>query len=332
MSSQAEIDDLANTLVGSAPNPRPGIVNTILTDGLQIGLYLMAVFLTGYIIYLNFAKGNVFYTHVLVLMMICLVAYQLSAYSKGVKWDHWVTFVIWLATFFTVYGTYVYVVKMMGLAVSNPFVLGLFGLELVLFVFLLISRYTKLNFIKVIAWMIGIFTIFLAFFTMSIWGSIKTCQSAVITSPSDPWYITLSIYAGWVLVAGTFFALGEMKNRSELWYFLLALGCGVSLWISWYATKRCQPEEQKILDQGTTEKEGEEIEKQEVSWIGTSVMILIGLAYFSLFTGSFMTAVWYGFMGMYILDGCSPEGDYRRGAFALAIPLSFLAKAISMTL
>lgn len=355
------VQEVASTFSDAVPRTQQaGFIARIGTDFMSIGLYIVAISVMVYIVYTRLTKGNWLLTHLLFLGASLIVAYQLSTYSKGQKWDKWVTFFIWLLVFFVGYSSWFYTVYVADIPWNNPIVLLFFGAQFFLFGILLVSRYAKLNIVKVISWALGLLTIFVMFFTFSMWGTLKVCQDS-LEQPGlkDPLYITLGIYIGWAIVVGCLFFVSEMTRGSEMWYALLIIGVGLSIWLTGYAARRCSETEKKIeketgiiikdtafgqiedeshkIDSGPQEEKAEQIARtEEVTWISTSIHILIIISYISFFIGQIFPAAWYAFLSFYILDSCKAPGDPRRLAagsmLIILFPIGLLLKGASKTM
>jgi hypothetical protein len=271
-----------------------------------------------------------------------LISWGFSFYSTGSKWDKWVTFFIWLIIFITVYISWYSIIYFLDFSWSNPFVLFFFCIQFFFFTMLIVSRYTKMNIITVISWALGLSTIIITVFTINMWGTLSLCELEV-SQPGlqDPFWLTTSIYIGWLVVIGSLFFASETKEKSNIWYLFLSLGIGLSIWLAGYSLKRCESAEKKIKSiTGNTNKPSKSDELQaekiakydEVNWIGTSIHLLILMSYFSFFIGQFYASAWYAFMGYYILDKCSPPGDSRRIAIGavliILLPIAFLLNGV----
>jgi len=344
--------DLADTVQLGNGSKDPG-VKTELIHGLILLLIFFAVVAGIY----EQVKNNWWERHILYVVAALILAWQLGMRSKGEKYDKIVTMVLWLVIF-AVMGSSIYsLIYFFGFSGSNPFILMYFGLQFMFFGMIMVSRYTRMNIVKVIAWALGLFTVFLFFFTFSIWGSIESClyvtdQGGV---EDNPW-ITMGVYAGWGVVIGSLLAWEMTPGFASTTHLvLLAIGVGLSIYLVGYALQQCAPIEKKIQNiTGTKEvkaggvdvieepgdpsaekeAEAEKVAKtEEYSWINNSIHILTIAGYFSFFTGNIFTAFWYGFMAFYMLDGCAPVGDMRRIAVGalliLLVPIGGFLKLLS---
>jgi hypothetical protein len=322
-STSAEISNISSSIGGSKKGYFLNKLITILLSCLSLIVVIL-------IIYETIAKGSSWYTHLLFLGTAILVSVSIAMYSKGSKWDKGLTVVIILIIMGISYFNYLFIVEWSGYSFTNPFVMIYFSVQIFLFSMIIISRFSKLNLVKILSWAFGLMTVLITVFTINIWSSVSICQYANQEGISDSPYITLMVYLGWATVFGSLFAFEEINYSSFYKWITLIIGAGISVWLVGYSEKRCSKVEEKIkklinVKDKNNEKKAEEIaHREEVTWINNSIHILTAMSFINFLIGHTKVGLWYGFLGFYIVDKCSAPGDIRKVGASTMITLNLI--------
>lgn len=258
---------------------------------------------------------------IFLLFGIGLGSWFLSTKAKGSIWDRNLTFGILVVSAVSLIIGWWFLIDLIGLSLENPIVIMTFAYLVFFFGLLAISRFVRLNVVKVFAWFLGLSVIFLALMTVSIWGTIEACSVAVSSGVRDPLWLTIGIFLAWTVVAGSLFSAGVARRWSKLWSACVCVGVGLSVWLAGYTSNRCPPPTDPDQLDG------------EPGWVGSTIWILNILSYLNLIIGQFYAGGWFAFLAYFILDTCAPPSDTRKmvATFALAVlfPIALLFNAFS---
>lgn len=289
--------------------------------------------LSGYILY-----NQVIPTIDLIVILCCgIVFYKLSRHAKGNSFDKQTTMVILFSCVFIFYYSYNLLINIGGFAITNPFILLFICFQLLLYTILIISRYTTLNFIKVVSWVFGLSTILMFVFTLIVYNSIEICYSdSNQTQLYDSSMTTYLVYFGWFI---SILLLGLFEEYQTIYPtitpFLIISSVGIAVYIVSRAVSKCKTTDDEIkqltnvktkktmfgivdddtdaITSGDIETKAENLTiTNEYSWINNSVRILTVVSYICLVLGHASSAIWYSFLGYYIVSQCGPVGDPRK--------------------
>jgi hypothetical protein len=204
----------------------------------------IVILISGYIIY----KQIIPTIDVIILICCSIIFYKLSLYSKGNDFDKQLTMLILFFCVFIFYYTYNLLINISGFALTNPFILLFLCIQILLYTILIISRYTNLNVIKIISWVIGLSTILMFVFTIIVYNSIEICYlDSNQPQLYDSSFKTYSIYLGWLI---SIICLGLFEEYSTLYPkitpFLILASVSISIYIVSLANSSCSNTEQQI--------------------------------------------------------------------------------------
>jgi hypothetical protein len=217
-----------------------------------------------------------------------------------------------------------------------------------------VSRYSTLNFIKVLSWVIGLSTILMFVFTIVIYSSIEMCYlDQNETQLYDSTKNTMIVYFLWsvaILLLGLF---EEYKNiYVHISPILIIISVGIGIYLVSSATNSCKTTDEEIkqltdvktkttmfgiiddptnaITSGPIEEEAEKLTiTQEYSWINNSIRLLTIVSYVCLILGHVSSAIWYSFLAYYMLSNCGPIGDSRKYPVIVCILISLIYFMIS---
>ena len=256
----------------------------------------------------------------------------LASYTKGQFQDKIVTLVILIVLYGIIRYSFWMLTDFFDLSTSNPIVVGYFIMIGIISLMILVSRYTQLNLIKSMGWIIGLMTVGFFLITLSILGTLEICEGEQDEGGiEDPMQTVLSIFSAWALLFGLLLwtegqdwtGIRNDPSKCTLRYTLFAIiliaGC-----ILTYTWTRCA---------GADKSTEESAIAEEPSWVNMSAHLSTVLAWLSVFIGHNFSAAFLGFMTFGILDQCAPKDDPRKTAITslliIVLPIIYLIKWFS---
>lgn len=256
----------------------------------------------------------------------------ISSFTVGEIRDKIVTAVLLTTLYLITRYSYYLLIYFFGLSTSNPIVVSYFVILLIVSIIIMVSRFTQLNLVKSIGWMIGLLTVGFFFVTFSIYGSLKECEGNFIHSNvHDPLKTVLTIYSLWILLIILLFwvegqdwtNLRQDPKKCSLRYTLLLIIIIAGILLG-YAWKRC-----KGVDKSSEETAIED----EPAWVNTGAHIATIMAWLNVFIGHNFSSAFLGFMSFGILDRCAPKNDIRKTAISslliIVLPIIYLIKTMN---
>ena len=293
--------------MGNTKNIKMILLNLIIKSIIIIGITYVIV----YKIYI----GNSLFKNFIIILSSLIIFWFFSLYT-GFFWKNKPLFEDILVTFFIFiffgtlyYFSWVSLTHIIGLSYENPLFVFYFVMLSVITFIILSSRYSYFNIIKIIGLAIGLSTIGIFIFTFSILGTLNNCNNDNSTDLPESNYITYSIYFTWIVLIGLFFYADIIKWGKPK-FIIISLCIIIGLILIYYTWKECQ----------SFGNNGEKI-INNVSWINTSINITTTVSYFNLFIGHYLSSLYFGTMGYFILDVCAPKNDTRITAVSTLLVL-----------
>ena len=311
----------ANLIVSTATSmgKTPNLWNKIMF----ILIKSMFAILVASLLYYRVADGSFFGKELILFFTVTFIVWTISSYSRGQWEDHVITFIVLMLMALLYYVSWLSLENIFGLELNNPVSIGYFVIISWFAFIILISRFTYLNLVKAIGWIIGLTTIGLFVFTYSVWGTLEVCQlNKVITGIQDPFKIVAMVYLTWAILLGlTFYAEMLHHNNTKLMIFgICSLIAAAFLGYTW---KRCEPAMKEMENVDETEAKKISI-RNEPSWINTSSHIATIFAWFNLFIGHYVSSSFFSFVGYSILSQCAPKNDPRTLSINLLVLIYFV--------
>lgn len=247
-----------------------------------------------YLLYKKILGDNFFGKKIIGFFTTMFIVWTISSYSKGEWEDHVLTFVLLMFISILYYSSWAGIEYIFGFGLTNPLTIGYFMIISLFSLIILVSRFTYLNVVKAIGWVIGLSTIGLFIFTYSVWGTLKNCETGeTIPGKKDSFITILAIYTIWVLLLGlTFYAEITSNIKNKKIYFGIAIV--IAFGLLGYTWNKC-----------STDK------NENPKWVNTSAYISTILAWFNLFVGHYISSSFFSFTGYSILNQCAEKDDPR---------------------
>ena len=313
-------------------------------------LCFLLLLLIGYIVYNSLIPT----TDLIVIIVCCMLFYKLSRYSAGNDYDKDMTLLILIVCFSVYYVSYHSLINISGYSINNPFVLIYLLLQFLLYFILIVSRYSTLNFIKVLSWVIGLSTILMFVFTIVIYSSIEMCyMDQNETQLYDSNKNTMTVYFLWLVAI---LVLGLFEEYKTIYVhispILIIVSVGIAIYLVSLASDKCKTTDEQIkqltdvktkktmfgiiddptnaITSGPIEQEAEKLTiTKEYSWINNSIRLLTVVSYICLILGHVSSAIWYSFLSYYMLSNCGPVGDSRKYPVVFCILISLIYFLVS---
>jgi hypothetical protein len=236
---------------------------------LVLPLLILILWIASFSTYASIAIYSILY--------LSIAGYLSYQQSRGTTYDKHLT--MFLFVFFAgVYATSIYEFGSASLLSMMYFTFITFWIGVIM-----ITRFFKISIIKIVGWAMGLISVVFTIFTYNNYSYAHTCEQKK-DGIQDPLYITLLVYAGWLIISGlSFYFEGERHWR---YFFLITLLVMAILNYTW---KRC-----------------EDTEKQP-TWIKNSATLNQMFAWVNMFSGHHLSSFISSLSGYAILDQCRHE-------------------------